>query len=209
MNKLPEDILCDIAQHLDETSFVKLFTCNKQLIGSLNYIQKNKVQIIATKIVPEKGVEWFQNKNIIIKYLDDHFKFASREIWCLNGNKHRDNDLPAVIYHTGSKEWYKNGKLHRDNDLPAVIYGDGTQRWFQNGLLHRDNDLPAVICCSGMKKWGKNGQLHRDNDLPAVIANDGTNKWYQNDELHRDNDLPAVIKSDGTKEWYLNGIQIK
>ena len=98
MNKLPEDILSNISQFLDEITCIKLFTCNKYLIETLNYINKNKVQIISTDIVPQKGVEWFEKNGIKIKLIE---KYAE-----LNG----------------TQKWYKNGKLHRDNDLPAIIY---------------------------------------------------------------------------------------
>ena len=50
-----------------------------------------------------------------------------------NGECHRDNDLPAVIYDNGTKAWYQNGKCHRDNDLPAVVHADGDKEWWQNG----------------------------------------------------------------------------
>ena len=130
--------------------------------------------------------------------------------WYKNGRRHRDNDLPAVIWADGGKEWYQNGKLHRgssragDNDLPAVINADGSKTWFRNGERHRDNDLPAVVWSEG-QEWWQNDKLHRDNNKPAVINVDGTQEWYKNGELHRDNDLPAIIHANGDKEWYING----
>jgi hypothetical protein len=54
-----------------------------------------------------------------------------------NGLRHRDNDLPAIIYASGTKKWYKNGELHRDNDLPALITYDGAKHWYQNGIFIR------------------------------------------------------------------------
>jgi len=51
----------------------------------------------------------------------------------------------------------KDGQLHRDNDLPAIIYDDGEMRWCQNNQLHRDNDLPAVISADGSKLWYQKG----------------------------------------------------
>jgi len=50
-----------------------------------------------------------------------------------DGERHRENDLPAVIYKNGYKAWWVNGKLHRENDLPAIIYEDGSKQWFKNG----------------------------------------------------------------------------
>ena len=38
-----------------------------------------------------------------------------------DGEIHRENDLPALIYVNGEKHWYKYGQCHRENDMPAVI----------------------------------------------------------------------------------------
>jgi len=58
----------------------------------------------------------------------------------------------------GTKRWYNsNGERHRDNDLPAVECAHGTKYWYSNGKLHRDNG-PAVEYASGFKEWYKNGQ---------------------------------------------------
>ena len=108
---------------------------------------------------------------------------ANRKIikqeWFRNGKRHRDNDMPAIIYTDGSREWYKNGCRHRDNDAPAIIRANGRQEWWQNDKLHRDNDRPAVIIPSGSKWWYKRGCRHRD-DAPAVICADGRQFWYKN-----------------------------
>ena len=50
-----------------------------------------------------------------------------------DGELHRENDLPAIIYADSSKFWYKNGKLHRENYMPAIIYADGSKSWYKNG----------------------------------------------------------------------------
>jgi len=44
----------------------------------------------------------------------------------------------------GNKFYYLNGQLHRNNDLPAIEWADGTKSWWVNGKLHRENDLPAI-----------------------------------------------------------------
>ena len=74
------------------------------------------------------------------------------EYW-KNGERHRDNDQPAVIWVNGTKEWYQHGKRHRDNDKPAIVRADGSKEWYQNGEHHRDNDQPAVIRIDGTKWW--------------------------------------------------------
>ncbi len=91
---------------------------------------------------------------------------------------HRNNDLPAITYASGTQYWYQYDKVHRDNDLPAIIF-DGTQKWYQCGKLHRDNNLPAVIYSNGTQEWWYHGKRHRDNNLPAIIFDDGTQLWYR------------------------------
>jgi hypothetical protein len=129
------------------------------------------------------------------------------ESWYKDGKRHRDNDLPAVIFSNGGQKWYKEGNLHRDNDLPAIIRYNGSQYWYKDGNCHRDNDLPAVIFSDGSQEWYKNGELHRDNDLPAAILSNGSQYWYKNGNLHRDDNLPAIIRYNGSQEWWKKGQQ--
>jgi len=115
------------------------------------------------------------------------------------------NDENDYKLEYGEKIWRnKEGQLHRDNDQPAIIYADGTQEWYKEDLRHRDNDLPAIIDADGTQYWYKDDKRHRDNDLPAIIYADGSKYWYKEGLLHRDNDLPAIIFSDGSKEWWKN-----
>lgn len=44
-----------------------------------------------------------------------------------------------VIDEYGNMFWYKNGEQHRDNDLPAVIWADGTKIWYKDGKPFKDN----------------------------------------------------------------------
>ena len=74
----------------------------------------------------------------------------------VNGEYHRDGDLPAIVSNCG-KMWYKNDKCHRDGDLPAIEYSNGDKFWYKNGKHHRDNNLPAIEYTSGTKEWYKNG----------------------------------------------------
>jgi hypothetical protein len=54
-------------------------------------------------------------------------------------------DDTTITTYSNRTEYTVNGELHRDNDEPAVIFNDGTQAWFKNGKLYRDNSLPALI----------------------------------------------------------------
>ena len=100
-------------------------------------------------------------------------------IYKLFDKRHRDNDLPAIIYPSGGKEWYQYGKCHRDEDKPAVIYADGIKLWYKNGERHRDGNKPAVIDADGTKEWWQLGERHRDGDKPAIIRDKGPKEWYQ------------------------------
>jgi hypothetical protein len=57
----------------------------------------------------------------------------------------------------GDQWWYKDGLRHRDGDLPAVIYADGDQFWYRNGHSHRDGNRPAAIWANGEQRWYRNG----------------------------------------------------
>jgi len=88
-----------------------------------------------------------------------------------------------IIDNYGTQCWYnKDGEFHRDNDLPAVIWKDGSKFWYKNGQLHRDNDMPARTCANGYKEWWVNGERHRENNLPSWIAPDGRKEWWINGE---------------------------
>jgi len=84
------------------------------------------------------------------------------EFYKLNKNLYlilkEENHIQEMADIHGSQFWFKNGNLHRDNDLPAAIYHDRSQVWYQNGLIHRDNNFPAIIYSSGARAWYKNGE---------------------------------------------------
>ena len=63
-----------------------------------------------------------------------------------DGKRHRDGDLPAVIYASVSQIW---AKYHRDGDLPATT---GGQAWFKDGWWHRDVG-PANLSSTNQPKY--------------------------------------------------------
>ena len=117
---------------------------------------------------------------------------------------------PAANYANGNKAWMVNGQRHRENDLPAIEYTDGRREWWVNGKLHRDGGLPAIDCGDGTREWWVNGLRHRDNGLPASEYTNGTNgtngtkEWWVNGQRHREGGLPAV-EWGKTKTWWVNG----
>jgi len=184
--------------------------------------------------IDEKKESDDERENVIVSQIKDgnltriERSYGTKEWHDENGELHRDDDLPAVVFSdkgslaiccgalneyedrfvmhnskslNNAKMWYRHGKRHRDGDRPAVELSDGTKEWWKDGELYREEDRPAVEYPGGAKEWYQNGVLHRDGDRPAIIGSDGTKMWYRNGELHRDNDLPTMEYADGKKEW--------
>ena len=57
--------------------------------------------------------------------------------------------------------YYKNKKRHRDGDLPAAIFKSGTRIWYKDGLEHRDNNKPTMIS-DGKMYWYKDDMYIKD-----------------------------------------------
>ena len=53
----------------------------------------------------------------------------------------REDHVPKE-HSDGSQEWYKNGNRHRDNDKPAIILNNGTQYWYKNGI-NQEGEIDA------------------------------------------------------------------
>lgn len=128
-----------------------------------------------------------------------------RREWWFNGERHRDNGLPAFERANGNRQWWVHGKQHRDHDLPAIERVDGYCEWVVNGIRHRDGG-PAVIRADGGEMWMVHGEYHRVGGLPAVTNGEGSNEYYENGKLHRANGLPAVDVNYGHyQEWWVCG----
>jgi hypothetical protein len=159
MNKLSQDNLLEILNYLDVRDIESLSSCCKNIETICKNIFKNTNFVIQfDKIISKETIEWLDQQNIKYNLLVTREIKGGVEKWFKNGLKHRDNDLPAVIWSDGTQLWYKNGKRHRDNDLPAVIDSDGSQKWWKNGLRHRDHDLPAIIWSNGIQEWYQHGK---------------------------------------------------
>ena len=67
-----------------------------------------------------------------------------QQYYFVNGEEHRDNDLPACIFYNDKgnvthEYWYKHGKQHRDNGPAVVHYEDGVMAytvWHKDGCVH-------------------------------------------------------------------------
>lgn len=79
--------------------------------------------------------------------------------------RHRDNNLPAVIYNGGGEIYYKEDEYHRTDGGPAIDMGPDDQAWYVEGKLHRLAG-PAVINPKEISYY-VDGKLHR-LDGPAI-----------------------------------------
>ena len=73
-----------------------------------------------------------------------------------------NNILHFIDMYDGKIEWYN---VHRDGDLPAIIFQSGTMYWLKNGKFHREGDEPTIIWNYGKKSWWKNDRYYRQFDL--------------------------------------------
>jgi hypothetical protein len=138
MFTLATDVQKIIMEFLEPQEIKKIYeTCKDTKVMFDELTKHTNFIVVCKEIVEDNIVKSFELKNIKLKLLETYKNINGDQFWCKNGNiKHRDNDLPAVIYSDGTQEWYKNGKRHRDNDLPAAIFRSEYQYWYQNGLQY-------------------------------------------------------------------------
>ena len=77
--------------------------------------------------------------------------------------KSRIDKLEYKLKINNNKYYYKNDERHRDKDLPAVVWEDGYRVWYKNGLRHRDNGKASEIYSDGRMFWYKNGKFIKSN----------------------------------------------
>lgn len=58
--------------------------------------------------------------------------------------RHRDNDLPAIVWNDGTQYWYQNGKCHRETG-PAIIYSNGEKFYYLNGVEYSETEFYIKI----------------------------------------------------------------
>ncbi len=98
---------CYICNHTIQTQLTTLISC-----PNCNH----------TILLEEDPIKIFERKSN-----GDYYYNFDRQL-------HSFDDIPSVIFDTGTKYWHKNDQLHRDNDKPAVIYSDGSQEFWTNGI---------------------------------------------------------------------------
>jgi len=188
---------------------------NRRLFNKTIYFGSD---FIEHKIKPDKSYYTFnisEQKEEIINGVK-HLKIVSSKndiIYTVNGEIHREGDLPAIIYYGVGSFWFKNNQPHRDNDLPACEFINETKEWHYLGKIHRDGK-PAIIFKNPLdSEWFLNGVYHRENDLPAKIyhfSGGVLQKWYILGEKRRLSHNPCLIVSNNDSgdydyfEWYLH-----
>jgi len=85
-----------------------------------------------------------------------------------------------IIDAYGTKRYYLNGQFHREGNLPACEYLGGDKSYYIKGILHR-KDSPAVENSSGTKFYLINGkefseenywkEIKRRKSLNYILSN--------------------------------------
>jgi len=96
--------------------------------------KNNKPAIIRHCSKEKYSYSWFQNTE---DFIGNHQKGFPVEEYFIDGLRHRDYDLPAVVFEKGHSYWYQNGLMHRDNDRPAIINGEFLF-YYKNGVKYKE-----------------------------------------------------------------------
>lgn len=142
----------------------------------------------------------------------------------IDGERHREGNLPAIYNDKGThEEYYYGGIRHNNGSNPTINIKDDDEHqveYHYAGVLHSPNkDTPASVHNTPnaeITQYRKYGVYHSpDNDTPSRTKNTYRNgvkfkniEFHKNGELHRDNDEPASIEhstTSVTKKWYQNG----
>lgn len=137
------------------------------------------------------------------------------EEWRVEGELHRDGDLPAVTrlarvvvcdtdISTVIKVWYRHGKTWRENGKPTEETESGIRMWYnEDGILHRDDGPALMTDCYAA--WYDNGKFSRKNGQPARIFFSGEMEWREDGVFHRDHDLPACMIKTHIQTFWTKG----
>ena len=95
------ELFMEVLQFLNENEIVNLYNSNDTLYSDLFKAIKYQYpdfKITFHRVIQFTFVKWFKKKNISIKLFEEcKINKHWGEQWFLNGQLHRDNDLPAVI----------------------------------------------------------------------------------------------------------------
>jgi hypothetical protein len=74
--------------------------------------------------------------------------------------------LTTRIDEYGNTFWEVDGELHREGDLPAIVWADGSKVWRVRGKRHRGGGLPAIVWTGASSV----GSMAFDTPPPAMKA---------------------------------------
>ena len=77
----------------------------------------------------------------------------------------------------GNQFWYKDGLRHREDDLPAVIWADGTSFWYLHDKSHRECG-PAVMLSTGKISWWLNDNQYSFDEWCIELNKSPKEKAY-------------------------------
>ena len=180
-------------------------------MSALSDLISNELKYISADVVDNIVLHYLD----CLEYLDDHPELEIkctdevRRRWVESQTVIKKNKDMIECKIFCKTEYLVNGNLHREEDQPAIIYPNDTKKWYQNEKLHRDGDKPAIEYSNGSKEWYLHNERHRDGDKPAIEYSVGFKVWYQHGKRHREGDKPAAIYAYGSLEWWTNGKCIK
>ena len=92
---------------------------------------------------------------------------------------------PAREEPDGKRYWYKNGLKHRDGDLPAVIFANGHRRWFADGVDHRDPKKHRSTFVAAWRPYTRfTAKRSTGSHRPIIIGADGECVWQEIGSVH-------------------------
>jgi len=87
---------------------------------------------------------------------------------------HSFDDEPASIWNDDDvKTWYKDGLRHRDNNLPAVIWSNGNYAFYKNGKEYWIINNKEYYYMNTIKKKFKNKILKLKNINMTILKDNG------------------------------------
>ena len=172
LQALPEhflsDLLCEWLSVRDVRVLVEAGMIGRNMLTRM--AAQPHFVLRAAGVLAEPSLRWLAQHGVRVvlrsSYNEDR---RGNRTWRLNGEKHRDGDLPAFIDENGDQFWYQHRRLHRgaegtkgdcvpDGDLPAVVWHYGKKSWFQHGELHRAGGRPAIVNWCGAESFFERGR---------------------------------------------------
>ena len=110
MFTLATDVQKIIMEFLEPQEIKVLYETCKETKVMFDELTKHTNFIVDCKrILLNNEIKWFKLKNITLKLLETYENKYGNQYWYKNGLRHRDNDLPAVIYYNAHQRWFTNG----------------------------------------------------------------------------------------------------